>query len=253
MQTFKEFYSDGGGAPDEAPRGQAPELDNRMAKMKSQQLINLRKQIAQHKAAAQSGQATLSPEDVERLKHMVSKAAGELEGTRLPPEAEGAARDAYRDLVAMGESAEDESYSHALWETANLLKGFVPADSLFTEKGEGFTPRKYLNWDIHNSPRAGNTGDAYSRAYDNEMKRDINKSVRSPQGSDEQTFGVGRARNADLYAQRHNTRIPGTPEHQGNKEMNDRVQARRAKRIAAADKKKERGEHVHWMEDPRKA
>lgn len=125
MQTFKEFYSDGGGAPEEAPRAQSPELDPRMAKVKSKQLINLRKQIAQHRAAAETGTGTLSPEDVERLKHMVSKTASELEGSRLPPEAEGAARDAYRDLVAMGESTQDASMKRTLMEASKVLKGLL--------------------------------------------------------------------------------------------------------------------------------
>ena len=125
MQTFKEFYTDAGVASDESPRGVAPELGNRMAKMKSKQLINLRKQIAQYRAAAEQGQATLSPEDVERLKHMVSKTASELEGTRLPPEAEGAARDAYRDLVAMGESTQDLSMKKVLLEASETLKSLL--------------------------------------------------------------------------------------------------------------------------------
>lgn len=253
MQTFKEFYSDGGGAPDEAPRGQAPELDNRMAKMKSQQLINLRKQIAQHKAAAQSGQATLSPEDVERLKHMVSKAAGELEGTRLPPEAEGAARDAYRDLVAMGESAGDERSSHALFEAANMLQGFVPSDSLFTEKGEGFKPRKYLDWISKPSPRAVDSGSAYAKAYDDEMRMDVKKSLSYDINSDEGKYGVGRAKNAPHYARRYNAQIPGTPEHKSQQSYNDKRSKNYRAAVANADKKKAAGKDVHWMEDPRKA
>lgn len=125
MQTFKEFFGPTDGSPDEAPRRPTAELGPRVAKMKSKQLINLRKQIAQHRAAAESGQATLSPEDVERLKHMISKTAGELEGTRLPPEAEGAARDAYRDLMAMGESTRDPGVKQALLEATGMLKDLI--------------------------------------------------------------------------------------------------------------------------------
>jgi hypothetical protein len=122
MRTFKEYFSDAEPSPEEAPRGPSPELDPRVARVKSQQLMTLRKQIAQHRAAAETGSQSLSPQDVERLKHMVSKTASELEGSRLSPEAEGAARDAYRDLVAMGESAGDEQSSHALFEAANMLQ-----------------------------------------------------------------------------------------------------------------------------------
>ena len=126
MQTFKEFYNDDiGGHPDETPRGMTPELGPRMAKVKSKQLINLRKQIAQHRAAAEKGQTTLSPEDVARLKHMIAKTAGELEGTRLPPEAEGAARDAYRDLKAMGESTQDSHIKQAILEAIAPLEQLI--------------------------------------------------------------------------------------------------------------------------------
>ena len=125
METFKEFFTDAGGAPDESHRGQAPELDSRVAKVKSKQLMNLRDRIAQHRTAAETGERTLSPEDVERLKHMVSKTASELEGSRLPPEAEGAARDAYRDLVAMGESTNDQSMKETLIEASETLRGLL--------------------------------------------------------------------------------------------------------------------------------
>ena len=56
---------------------------------------------------------------------MVSKTASELEGSRLPPEAEGAARDAYRDLVAMGESTQDASMKRTLMEASKVLKGLL--------------------------------------------------------------------------------------------------------------------------------
>lgn len=125
MQTFKEFFSDAGGSPEETSRGQAPELDPRLARVKSKQLMNLRAQIAQYRAAAETGENKLSPEDVERLKHMVSKTASELEGSRLPPEAEGAARDAYRDLVAMGESTKEESVKKMLIEASETLKNLL--------------------------------------------------------------------------------------------------------------------------------
>ena len=122
MQSFKEFFNETDSLPGDSPRDQPPELKPRVAKMKSRQLIQLRKQIARHRAHAESGNRTLSPEDVERLKHMVSKTAGELEGSRLPPEAEGAARDAYRDLIAMGESVLDTSMKKILIESSEIIR-----------------------------------------------------------------------------------------------------------------------------------
>ena len=125
MQTFKEFFGDGGAHPDEAPRGMTPELSPRMARMKSKQLMDIRKQIAQARAAAEEGQPTMSSDDAKRFKLMIAKVAGELEGTRLPPEAEGAARDAERDLRAMGESVQDEHIKQTLLEASSVLKDLI--------------------------------------------------------------------------------------------------------------------------------
>ena len=143
MRTFKEYFSDA----DTAVRDPRPEMKRGDVRVKTTELLKLRDQIKQHRAAAATRESQpLSPEEVEALKHRISSIASELEGSRLPIDAEGAAADAYNDLVAMGESAEDEGYSHALFEAADMLRGFLSSDSLFTEKGEVFKPRKYLDW-----------------------------------------------------------------------------------------------------------
>ena len=125
MQTFKEFFGDVSAHPDEAPRGMTPELHPRVAKMKSKQLIAIRKQIAKARAAAEAGQPTMNSDDAQRLKQMIAKVAGELEGSRLPPEAEGAAAGAMQDLRAMGESTQNQSLKKVLLEASDTLKNLL--------------------------------------------------------------------------------------------------------------------------------
>lgn len=130
MRTFKEYYSEEID-PSEAPREPTPELQRGLVRVKSQELMALRDQIMQHRAAAATGETTpLSQQEIDALKAKVSQLAGELEGSRLPMDAEEAASDAYRALVGMAESANDESIRSTILETSEMLKSLISEEIL---------------------------------------------------------------------------------------------------------------------------
>lgn len=130
MRTFKEYYSEEID-PVEAPREPTPELQRGLVRVKSQELMALRDQIMQHRSAAATGETTpLSQQEIDALKAKVSQLAGELEGSRLPMDAEEAASDAYRALVGMAESANDESIRSTILETSEMLKSLISEEIL---------------------------------------------------------------------------------------------------------------------------
>jgi hypothetical protein len=127
MQPFKEYFSD----VETAVREPQPEVDRNTNRLRSQELINLRNQIRRHREAASRKESTpLSPEEVESLKHRVASLAGELEGSRLPMDAERAAADAYNDLTAMSESTEDQSLRESILESRELIKGLISEEAI---------------------------------------------------------------------------------------------------------------------------
>ena len=97
MQPFKQFFSE---REDNLDRQPSSELSKPHAKQKIKDLLNLVDQInkavdaAQHEIEAQ----TYTRDEAEALKHKISQLSQDLEGTRLPPEAEGKLGPAYTSL-----------------------------------------------------------------------------------------------------------------------------------------------------------
>ena len=130
METFKEFYSSNTTTVEENPdteiRSPVPELGRRESKMKAAQLINLVDgiQSAVDKVQADLQQTEFSPEEVALLHKRIATLARDLEGTRLPPEAEGKAAAGYSALSKLNFP---ESVQPLVSEALELLKDIISA------------------------------------------------------------------------------------------------------------------------------
>lgn len=125
MQTFSKYFNTvSEDHPDETPRSPAGELPKRVAGAKVKELINLVNSInnAVDKVQADIEQSDFSREEAELLKDRISALARDLEGTRLPPEAHGAAGSAYTALSGMNFP---EHVEHIMKEAVALLKSVI--------------------------------------------------------------------------------------------------------------------------------
>lgn len=97
MQPFKQFFSE---REDNLMRQPAAELSKPQAKQKIRDLLNLVDQINKAVDAAQREieSQTYTRDEAEALKQKISQLSQDLEGTRLPPEAEGKLGPAYTSL-----------------------------------------------------------------------------------------------------------------------------------------------------------
>lgn len=125
MQTFSNyFHKVSEDHPDETPREPAGELPPKVAGAKVRELIGLVNSInkAVDKVQADIEQHEFSREEAEILKSRISALARDLEGTRLPPEAHGAAGSAYTALSGMNFP---EHVEHVMKEAVELLKNIL--------------------------------------------------------------------------------------------------------------------------------
>lgn len=97
MQPFKQFFSE---REDNLARQPSAELSRPQAKQKIKDLLNLVDQINAAVDAAQKEieSQTYTRDEAEALKQKISQLSQDLEGTRLPPEAEGKLGPAYTSL-----------------------------------------------------------------------------------------------------------------------------------------------------------
>ena len=117
MQPFKQFFSE---REDNLMRQPTQELPKPQAKQKIRDLLNLVDQINRAVDAAQKEieSQTYTREEAEALKQKISELSQDLEGTRLPPEAEGKLGPAYTSLQRLPVK---DSVQHAIREAVQIL------------------------------------------------------------------------------------------------------------------------------------
>ena len=97
MRSFKQFFSE---RDDNLARQPSDELSKPHAKQRIRDLLNLVDQINKAVDAAQQEieSQTYTRAEAEALKQRIAQLSQDLEGTRLPPEAEGKLGPAYTSL-----------------------------------------------------------------------------------------------------------------------------------------------------------
>ena len=124
MQTFSKYFNKVEEDIEDIPRGQVRELPGSVAKSKVAELINIVDAInnAVDKVQHDIEQTEFSAQEAEMLKDRIAALARDLEGTRLPPDAEGLAGAATTALSGM---EFPESVQHIMKEAAELLKSII--------------------------------------------------------------------------------------------------------------------------------
>jgi len=122
MQTFSNYFNKVSEDIEYAPRGSVRELPKPIAQSKVAELINIVDSInkAVDKVQHDIEQTEFTEQEAAVLKGRIAALARDLEGTRLPPDAEGLAGAATTTLSGMNFP---ESVQHIMKEVVHLLEG----------------------------------------------------------------------------------------------------------------------------------
>jgi hypothetical protein len=233
MQSFKGYYQGkqniNEGPHDDfvAPSGQLP---RREASSKVKQLLDLVNGIQQAVDAAQETLANqeFSPDEVNILQQRIASLAKDLEGTHLPPEAEGKAAAGYSALSGMNFP---ESVQPMVNEALQLLEdiwGFRQVDEGLGDMVAG-AKKKWADFK-YNRPAA-----KYGRMRDAEKAKEAAWSKKQADHA--------ATRDADAKHKAEQEQIPGTPEYK-RKEYWAEIERKRARDpVYSAGK-----DRKHWMD-----
>lgn len=124
MQTFSKYFNKVSEDVEEVPRAQVRELPPNLAKSKVAELVGIVDAInrAVDKVQKDIEQTEFTEDEANVLKDRIAALARDLEGTRLPPDAEGLAGSATTALSGM---KFPESVQHIMKEAAELLKSII--------------------------------------------------------------------------------------------------------------------------------
>tara|TARA_R110000772_G_scaffold239593_1_gene351653 strand:- start:515 stop:889 length:375 start_codon:yes stop_codon:yes gene_type:complete len=124
MQTFKQFFSE-----DDSTITYDKELPAQEAKGKVDELLALINQINRAIDTAQNEieSQTYTRSEAETLKQRIAALSKDLEGTRLPPEAEGQAGRGFTKLSKL--HRDNTEYSTSIAEAIEIFKHIVSSQS----------------------------------------------------------------------------------------------------------------------------